>query len=64
MKKLSTLLLFGGIMLAAASCKKGECTCTVLGSEITSEVEADTREDYNDAKDACESAGCDWAAKL
>lgn len=64
MKKLSTLLLFGGILLAAVSCKKGECTCSVLGSDVTTAVESDTHSDYKDAKKNCEDAGCDWKAKL
>ena len=57
-------VLFGGIVFLSVSCKKGECTCTVLGSEISTVVEADTREDYKDAKEGCENAGCDWSAKL
>lgn len=64
MKKVSLLLFFAGILLAGTSCKKGECTCVVFGSEVSAEAKYDTREDYKDAKESCEDAGCDWKAKL
>lgn len=63
MKKF-TVLLLGGLMILSVSCKKGECTCEVFGQEVTTEYEADDREDYKDAKNDCEDAGCDWSAKL
>jgi hypothetical protein len=64
MKKTFMIMLLGGIIATVASCKKGECTCTILGSDVTTEVEADDRDEYKDAKSNCESAGCEWSAKL
>jgi len=49
-------------VLALASCKKGTCTCTVFGSEISTKVTADDREEYKDAKNSCQDAGCEWSA--
>lgn len=50
--------------IAITSCKKGECTCQIFGSEISTEFEANDNEEYKDLKSDCESAGCDWSAKL
>ncbi|UKN02420.1 hypothetical protein K6119_02655 [Paracrocinitomix mangrovi] len=61
MKKIiytAALLMLVGI---STSCKKGTCTCTVLGSEISTKVTADDHDEYKDAKASCENAGCKWS---
>ena len=63
MKKIIIIAVIG-FSASLTSCKKGTCTCQVLGSEITTTHEAETREDYKDLKEGCENAGCDWSAKM
>lgn len=57
-------LVFGlGITLASCS-YRGECTCKFGSVEVSDVFDLDNKEDYNDAKNTCENAGCDWKAKL
>lgn len=50
-----------GIGLMTVSCTyKGECKC----GSISVEDEYDNKDDYNDAKAACELMDCEWRKKL
>ena len=61
----NTLVLFVSCLsIFLFSCKKGECTCTVFGGDVSSEVTADSHSEYKENKSNCESAGCEWKAKL
>jgi|GEM_PF-1343048 len=50
------------LLLTFASCtRKARCRCMVNGFEITSpEQEYDNKQDFQDAKKACEDNGCDF----
>lgn len=63
MKKqtLTLVALIFGLGLTLASCTyKGECKC----GSLSIEDEFDNKEDYDDAKAACELANCEWTKKL
>lgn len=57
-------LIFSVLVLglgSLVSCTyKGECKC----GSITVEGEYDTKDDYKDAKAACELLDCEWRKKL
>ncbi|MCB0476655.1 MAG: hypothetical protein KDC84_00730 [Crocinitomicaceae bacterium] len=64
MKKKIVFVALLGVLGMTTSCKKGECTCNILGTDVTTQYEADNSSDYKDLKNSCENAGCKWTAKL
>lgn len=55
------ILSVTGLLLSFASCTyKGECKC----GSVTVEGEYDNKDDYKDAKAACELLDCTWKKKL
>lgn len=61
---MKTIVFIGSLIMLigmSTSCKKGTCTCTVFGSEISTKVTADDHQEYKDAKKSCEQNGCDWS---
>lgn len=50
------------LLLAFASCtRKARCRCVIGGFEVTTpEAEYDNKQDFQDAKEACESNGCEF----
>lgn len=61
-------IIIGALIIMAfgtTSCKRsGTCSCEILGSTISTDYDDMDKEEYNDTKDNCESAGCDWSNKL
>ena len=64
MKKIPIVALFLFAAFNFTSCKKGECTCNVLGSDITTSYKADSHDQYKQDKSNCETLGCKWTPKL
>ena len=64
-QKLTWVALIFGLGTTLASCSyKGECTCTVFNTEVTTSYDEDNQKDYNNRKEDCTDGGCDWKAKL
>jgi len=55
-------LFVGGITISMTSCKyRGQCECDLGPVDVSTENEEfDNKNDYDNAKDACEDAGCNW----
>lgn len=55
-------LFVGAVTLSMTSCKyRGQCECDFGPVDVsTEEQEFDSKHDYDEAKDNCEDAGCNW----
>lgn len=53
------------LMLGATSCKKkGKCTCSIFGLEVSEEYTDMDKETYDKNKKDCTDLGCTWSDKL
>lgn len=64
MKKVLVLSL-ALLALGTTSCKKsGTCSCEVLGTTVSNDYDNLDNDEYQEQKEDCEDAGCDWSLKV